>query len=385
MAGSLEKFFAKNKSAIEAVMDMLEKGNEVLASSVGDIFPFCEVVFPVVQLALDKVQSPEVIYAKEQFLTLKDKMDLLSSQQEEINCEIKKAGLDSDLFTVEENIRNQFRKFMDFLEAREQFREVKKKLFLDHFSKSGGEKNLWTLYIEMEKILDIVKSYVARNRRLLEDFCVRLKELLCLGLIALMGHCALTEQSQEEKIQEWSLKIKDIEYQMKSAIESCIAAFPEQAQSDVERLLQEKKDGNPHHVVEGLLEFLVKKFDWVCWSVRLVNHPEGFFKKHCTGKPFHHVTGQTRFEVLRGDNVRLVVSYSTNPQPVPRDDIQQAMEGLGKKGNPLAVVEMLETQLCGFFIHVVSCQCKPECVWSFPEECHYWEKHKNWVVCVHSE
>ncbi|RVE63220.1 hypothetical protein OJAV_G00165810 [Oryzias javanicus] len=379
------RIFAQNKRTIEAVMDMLEKGSEVLASSVGDIFPFCEVAGAVVQLGLDKVQSPEVIYVKEQFVTMQDKMDHLSRQQENIECEMRKADLDTDLFSAEENIRHQFRKYVDFLEAREQFREVKKKLFLDHFSKSGGEKNLWTLYNETKRILEVVERYVERSRRPLEDFCVRLKELLCLGLFALMGHCALTQRSREEKIQEWRPRMEEIESQMKSAVESCVAAFPEQALSDVKNQLLKKEAGNPQPVVEQLLEFLVKKFDWVCWSVRLVNHPDGFFKKHCTGKPFHHVAGQTKFEVSWGNNVQLVVSYSTDPRPVPRDDVQQAMEGLGRKGNPLAVVEMLETKLSGFVIHAVSSQCKPECAYSFPEDKHYWEKHKNGVVCVHSE
>uniref|UniRef100_A0A3P9IC36 Rapunzel 6 n=1 Tax=Oryzias latipes TaxID=8090 RepID=A0A3P9IC36_ORYLA len=391
MASSLEKAVAQKKGIIEAMIDMLEKGTEVLASNVGDLSPFCEVTFPVVKLALGKVQSQEVLYVKEQFLIVKNKLDLLSSQQIDINIEIKKANLDSQYFSVEENIRNQFRKFVDFLEAQEQFREVKKDIFLKHFSKSGGEKNLWTLHnaVMGTSILEVVESYVARNRRLLEDYCARLKELICLGLIALMGHRALTAESEEEQeqevMQEWRPKIEEIEYKMKSVIESCIAAFPEQAQLDVKRLLQEKEEGNLQLVAEELLEFLVKKFDWVCWSVRLIKHPDGFFKKHSVGKPFHHVAGQTQFEVVQENNISLVVSYSTNPKPVPGDVIQQLMEGQGKKGSPPAVVEMLEKQLCGFIIHVVSSQSKSECVWSFPEDCHYWEKHKNGVVCVHSE
>lgn len=159
MASSLEKAVAQKKGIIEAVIDMLEKGTEVLASNVGDLSPFCEVTFPVVKLALGKVQSQEVLYVKEQFLIVKNKLDLLSSQQTDINIELKKANLDSQYFSVEENIRNQFRKFVDFLEAQEQFREVKKDIFLKHFSKSGGEKNLWTLHnaVMGTSILEVVE------------------------------------------------------------------------------------------------------------------------------------------------------------------------------------------------------------------------------------
>ncbi|KAM4579915.1 rapunzel 6 isoform 1-T1 [Odontesthes bonariensis] len=395
MTSSLEKVVAQKKEAIEAAMDMFERGAEVLASAVGELFPLCEAAAPVLRLALDNVQSKEVFYVKEQFLTVRNKLDVLSSQLEDIDCEIKKGRLDSQYFLVEENVRNQFRKYMDILEAKQQFREVKTKLFLEHFAKTGGEKNLFVLYDALmgtnsfgQSILEVVETYVARNRRLLEDFCVRMKELFCLGLIALLGHCALTLQSQEEeqdKIQEWSGKIEEVESRMKTTIESCVAAFPEQAKLDAQRLLKEKEEESLQGTTQQLLDFLVKKYDWVSWSVRLINHSGSTYRNWRAGEHFHHVAGRNWFEVLQVNNINLVVSYSTKPQPVPRDCIQQVMEGQGRKGNAPAVVEALEKQLCGFVVHAVSRHKQSAAAWSFPEDCHYWERHKNVAICVHSE
>uniref|UniRef100_A0A1A7Z2N2 Rapunzel 6 n=1 Tax=Iconisemion striatum TaxID=60296 RepID=A0A1A7Z2N2_9TELE len=395
MSSSLEKVVAQKKQAIEAVMDMFEKGAEVLASAVGELFPLCEAAAPVLKLALDNVHSKEVYYVKEQFLTVRNKLDVLSSQLEDIDGELKKGKLDSQYFSVEENIRNQFRKYMDILEAKHQFREVKTRLFLEHFAKTGGEKNLFVLYNALmgtnsfgEPILEVVERYVVRNRRLLEDFCVRMKELFCLGLIALLGHCALTLQSQEEeqeKIQEWSQKIEEVESSMKTTIESCVASFPEQAELDLQRLLQEQGEETLQDTSQQILEFLVKKYDWVCWSVRLINHSGSTYRNLRAGKHFYHVAGRNWFEVLQVNNIDLVVSYSTHPQPVPRDCIQQLMEGQGKRGNAPEVVEVLEKQLCGFVVHAVSRHKESAAAWSFPEDCHYWERHKNVAVCVHSE
>ncbi|KAE8289181.1 hypothetical protein D5F01_LYC13061 [Larimichthys crocea] len=394
MSSSLERVVAQKKEAIEAVMDMFERGAEVLASAVGELFPLCEAAAPVLRLALDNVQSKEVFYVKEQFLTVRNKLDVLSTQLDDIDCEIKKGRLDSQYFSVEENIRNQFRKYMDILEAKQQFKEVKTRLFLEHFAKTGGEKNLFVLYDALmgtnsfgESVLELVERYVARNRRLLEDFCVRMKELFCLGLIALLGHCALTQGQEEEddKIQEWSSKIQEVESRMKTTIESCIAAFPEQAKLDAQRLLQEKEEENLQDTTQQVLEFLVKKYDWVRWSVRLINHSGSTYRNWRAGEHFHHVAGQNWFEVLQVNNINLVVSYSIKPQPVPRDLIRQVMEGQGKKGNAPAVVEVLEKQLCGFVVHAVSRHKESAAAWSFLEECHYWERHKNVAVCVHSE
>ncbi|KAM9852058.1 rapunzel 6 [Aulostomus maculatus] len=394
MTSSLERIVAQKKEAIEAVMDMFERGAEVLASSVGELFPLCEAAAPVLRLALDNVQSKEVLYVKEQFVTVRSKLDILSTQLEDINSEIKKVQLDSQYFTVEENIRNQFRKYVDIIEAKQQFREVKRQLFLEHFAKTGGEKNLLVLYDALmgnntfgESILKIVERYVARNRRLLEDFCVQMKELFFLGLIALLGHCALTEDHEEEqsKIEEWSIKIDEVESKMKTTIESCIAAFPDQAKIDTQHLLQAKEDQSLQDTTQQILEFLVKKYDWVSWSVRLINHSGSTYRNWRAGEHFHHVAGQNWFEVLQVNNINLVVSYSTKPHPVPRDDIQQLMEGQGKKGNAPAVVKVLEKQLGGFVVHAVSRHKESAAAWSFPEDCHYWERHKNVAVCVHSE
>lgn len=164
MTSSLEKVVAQKKEAIEAMMDALERGAEVLASTVGEFFPLCEAAAPVLRLVLDNTQSKEVFYVKEQFLTVKNKLEVLSSELEDIDCEVRKGRVDSQYFSVEENIRNQFRKYLDILEAKQQFREVKTRLFVEHFAKTGGEKNLFVLYDALmgansfgESVLELVE------------------------------------------------------------------------------------------------------------------------------------------------------------------------------------------------------------------------------------
>ncbi len=276
MSSPLERVVAQKKEAIEAVMEMFERGAEVLASAVGELCPLFEASAPVLRLVLDNVESKEVTYVKDQFLVVRSKLDVLSCQIEDINCEIKKGRLDSQFFSVEENICNQFRKYIDILEAKPEYKEVRKRLFLQHFPKTGGEKNLYMLYDAVmgnstfgEAILDVVEQYEARNRRVLEDFCVRLKELLCLGIIALLGYSFLTqgEESEQEKVREWSTKIQEIEMKMKEAIEKCVDSFPEQAELDIKRLVKEKEDEDLQETVKELLDFLVKKY----WLGELVH------------------------------------------------------------------------------------------------------------------
>ncbi|XP_028836567.1 rapunzel 6 [Denticeps clupeoides] len=394
MPSALEKVVAQKKEAIEAVMEMFQRGAEVLASAVGELFPLCEAAAPVLRLALDNVQSKEVLYVKEQFLTVRNQLDVLSNQLEDIDSEIKKGQLDSQYFSAEEDIRNQFRKYVDILEAKPQFRDVKKRLFLEHFTKTGKDKRLHGLYDGVmgintfgESILDVVMRYEARNRRVLEDFCVRMKELFCLGLIALLGYCALThgEDEEQQRVEEWGVKIQEVDTKMKAYIEECVTAFPEQACADVRRVVQEKGSTSLQELAEELKEFLAKKYDWVRWSIRVVRHSGDSVWNWRTRGNFQHVGGQNWFDMSEVNDTNLVISYSRDPQPVPRREIQQLMDGPARKGDAKAVVEALENQLSGFVVHAISRHKESYAACSFPEECHYWERHKHVTVCVHSE
>ncbi|KAK3515024.1 hypothetical protein QTP70_003366 [Hemibagrus guttatus] len=367
MPSPLERVVAQKKEAIEAVMELFERGSEALASTVGEIFPLCEAAAPVLKLALDNVESKEVVFVKEQFLVVRNRLDVISSQLEDINSEIQKGRVDSQYFNVEENIRNQFRKYLDILEAKPQFQEVKQRLFLDHFSKTGGEKNLHVLYDALmgtntfgESILEVVERYEARNRRVLEDFCVRMKELFCLGLIVLLGHCALTqgEDMEQEKLSEWSAWIQEVETKMKAVIEECVKSFPEQACLDVQKLVHEKEGGNLQDTAQELLSFLEKKYDWVKWSVRIINHSGSsnwrIWRNWRTRDNFQYVKGQNWFDVLQVDDTNIVVSYSSNPQPLSKDTIQLLMDGPG-----FAVAYFKPQCHCGktcaFLIHLIYC------------------------------
>lgn len=116
---------------------------------------------------------------------------------------------------------------------------------------------------------------------------MRMKELFYLGLIALLGHCALTKGSDEEQktIHDWSSKIKQMESKMKACIEACVAAFPEQACLGPRHLLQEKQERNRQDTAQELQEFLTRKYDWMSWSVRVVNPSGSSYRNWRAGVP----------------------------------------------------------------------------------------------------
>ncbi|XP_028837703.1 rapunzel 4 [Denticeps clupeoides] len=390
MADHLQKLVADKKNVVETVMDVFEQGAEVVASIAGDLFPVFSIAAPIVKLALDNVESKEAEYMREQFQKVRDRLESVSEEIQLINNEIKKSGADAAYFSVEENLTNQFRKYMDILNAKPKFREVKKKLFLEHFIKTGGDKNLHTLYSAVtgggwsgESVLEITLNYEQKNRRVVEDFCARLKKLFCIGLIALMGYNALKGGDDEEKLlQEWSEKMKDVQEKMIVVIEDCINSFPSQAEIDLKRLVRDNREKTNKELADLIVETLKKKYDWVGWSVRVFNSPTGLFTNK---KDFQCSTGKSRFQVLStDDNLNVMVSYSASPEPLDKVQIKKWITEL-KKPNITDVAEMLFDQVPVCVVHTVKTSCKEVvCSTSFSDELHYWDEYKKFYVCVHS-
>ncbi|XP_071326411.1 uncharacterized protein [Trachinotus anak] len=390
MANPLQKLVAEKKDMVETVMEVFEQGAEVVASIAGDLFPVFSIAAPIVKLALDNVESKEAEFMKEQFQKVRERLEVVSEEIQRINDEIKKSGADAAYFSVEENITNQFRKYMDILNAKPKFREVKKKLFLEHFAKTGGDKNLNTLYNAVtgdnfsgESVLEITMNYEEKSRRPMEDFCARLKKLFCIGLIALLGHAALKGYNEEEALlKEWGEKMKDVQEKMNAVIVDCIESFPKQAELDSRRLVRDQSNLTNQQLADAIIEKLKKKYDWVGWSVRIFRLPTGWF----ANKRDHHCsTGKSRFQVPSSDeNLNVWVSYSSSAEPVNKSHIQQLILNQ-KKVTVVGTAEFLFEKLPGnCVVHTVKTSKDLACSWSFTNELHYWEEHKNFYVCVHS-
>ncbi|KAJ8335180.1 hypothetical protein SKAU_G00408190 [Synaphobranchus kaupii] len=392
MAEQLQRLIADKKDVVETVMEVFEKGAEVLASIAGDLFPIFSIVAPVVQLALDNVESKEAEFMKAQFQKVRDRLDVVSEEIRRVDQEIRKSRADTAYFSVEENLTNQFRKFMDVLKAKPKFREVKKKLFLEHFSKTGGDKNLHILYAAVtgdnfsgESVLEITLNYHEKSRRVVEDFCARLKNLFCLGLIALVGQAALKGAGEEEDVlKDWGMKMKDVQGKMDIVIQDCINSFEEQAQIDTRRMVRERGEKTNQELANSVMEALGRKYDWVRWSVRVYRPPTSLLGSK---KDFQCAAGKSRFQDTGPEGkLTVAVSYSASPEPLDKPLIRRLVAEQ-KRQTPaaMAVAEMLFKQVPVSSIHVISTGAKDLAFsWNFADELHFWEEHKKLYVCIHS-
>ncbi|XP_072432614.1 protein rapunzel-like [Chiloscyllium punctatum] len=352
----------------------------------GVLKPIFQVAGFILKLVLGKRESEELTYMKEQFQTVRNQLDVISEQIKQVLWEIEKSTINNQYFPIEENLKNQFRKYMDILNAAPEFRENEKREFLTHFDVTKGDQNLHTLYdavmgysaIFGKPILETAMRYDQRNRRLMEGLCCRLKELFCIGLIALVGHSAITGTDVEALKREWNEKMGKVENKMKSMIDKCINEFAEQAEIDVEALIKNKGERDNKGCATYIIEALTEKYDWVKWSVRVYDPVSGF-NNHC-------VIGPNRFHFFRLNGVNAVVSYAIDPKVSLNEvEIRHLMEGKDGWTDAREVAEYVYNNLpSGHVVHTVR---RYKDLWlhkNFPNSCHFWETYSGVTLCVHS-
>nr|XP_023686198.1 uncharacterized protein LOC111853491 [Paramormyrops kingsleyae] len=388
MASKLKQLVRK-KEVIEDFMEIFEKGAEALSEAVGEMFPVFSIVSPLVQLAMDNQESPEAEFMKEQFQKVRDRLDVISEEAENITQEVKKSGVDAAYFQVEENLTSQFRKYMDILNAKPKFREVKKKLFMEHFAKTGGEKNLNTLYgavtgdnFSGESVLEITLKYEEKNRRSMEDFCARLKNLFFIGLVALVGHAALKDCNEEEELlRVWAEKVKHIEEKMKAVVEDCKVNFVKQAEIDIGKRIRTWKGRPNQEIADVAIGFLKQKYDWVSWSVRIYAPSTGFFWKLIYGKKYHGISGGNHF--VFDTEPHVVVSYSLQPRSLNKETLPAAIQGQKWRRNKAQLAEQVHASLPGCLVHVIRRHVVESS--SFPDDAQYDQYHRKTHVFIYSD
>ncbi|KAA0702710.1 hypothetical protein E1301_Tti011204 [Triplophysa tibetana] len=84
----------------------------------------------------------------------------------------------------------------------------------------------------------ISRNYKQKRRMAVEEFCTRLKNLFCIGLITLLGYTVMEGFGAEEELrQTWGKKMKVVQSRIDEVIEDCINSFLTQADLDAEHIV----------------------------------------------------------------------------------------------------------------------------------------------------
>ncbi|XP_072249659.1 rapunzel 5 [Leuresthes tenuis] len=391
---SVADWLVQNRDKIEKGVEIMGQASEVLASTVGQLHPVLEAVFVASAELLSNPESKEARYLTQQFDIVNQKLEGIQDQIDQIALELQKTSMNKQNFDREAQMLSQYEKFQDFVNAKPKFKEKKKEKFLSHYENTDGDLNLDGLYNAVtgentsgDPMLETVLATEQRSRRAVEDFCARLKKLFVVGIIAVMGHTALQEGSVgEEIVKKWQDRMEDVEKRMKAAVDDCTENFAKQAKEDMEHLLLENPGTVDPDFTKSLLDSLVKKYDWVSWSIRAFGDRERiFFFNWLAGKKYHGSGGANWFDILTKNKIKVVFSFCVNPKAINKSQIQEQIEQQKLKGNMMAVALALKKSFPNCLVHAVSHYKAVVETNNFREDCYYYGKHKRAYLCIHAE
>lgn len=391
---SVADWIVQNRDKIEKGVEIMGQASEVLASTVGQLHPVLEAVFVASAELLSNPEGKEARYLSQQFEMVNQKLEGIQDEIDKIALELQKTSMNKQNFDREAQMISQYEKFQDFVNAKPKFKEKKKEKFLSHYENTDGDLNLDALYnavtgenISGDPMLETVVTTEQRSRRAVEDFCARLKKLFVVGIIAVMGHAALKEGAVgEEMVKKWQDRMEDVEKRMKAAVDDCTDNFAKQAKLDMEHLLLENPGTVDSQFTKTLLESLIKKYDWVTWSIRAFNDRERiFFFNWLAGKKCHGSGGANWFDILTKNKIKVVVSFCVSPKTISKSQIQEHIEQQKLKGDMMKVALSLNKCFPNCLVHAVSHYKAVVESNNFREDSYYFGKHKGAYLCIHPE
>lgn len=391
---SVADWLVQNKDKVEKGVKIMGQASEVLASTVGQLHPVLEAVFLASAELLSNPDSKEARYLSQQFELVNQQLEGIQDEIDQIALEMQRTSMNKQNFDREAQMLSQYEKFQDFVNANPKYKEKKMEKFLIHYENTDADLNLDALYNAVtgentsgDPMLETVVTTEQRSRRAVEDFCARLKKLFVVGIIAVMGYSALKEgMVGEEMVKRWQGRMEEVEKRMKAAVDDCTENFADQAKMDMEHLLQENPGSVDRNFTKSLLDTLIKKYDWVNWSIRAFNNRERiFFFNWLAGKKCHGSGGANWFDILTKSNIKVVVSFCVGPKPINKSQILEHIEGQKIKGSMMAVALALNKSFPNCLVHAVSHYKDVVESNNFHEDCYYYGKHKRAYLCIHPE
>ncbi|XP_069031442.1 rapunzel 5 [Embiotoca jacksoni] len=387
-------WLVQNRDKVEKGVEIMGQASEVLASTVGHLHPMLEAVFMASAELLNNPDGKEARYLTEQFELVNQKLEGIHDEINQIALELQRTSMNKQNFDREVQILSQYEKFQDFVNAKPDYKKKKMEKFLSHYDNTDADLNLDALYNAVtgentagDPMLETVVATEERSRRPVEDFCARLKRLFVVGIIAVMGHAALREGGVDKDLMKrWQERMEDVETRMKAAVDDCTQNFVEQAKLDMEHRLLESTGTVNQDFIKSVLDSLVKKYDWVNWSVRAFGDRERvFFFNWLAGKKYHGSGGANWFNVLTKNKINVVFSFCIDPKPINKGQIQEQIEEQKLKGNMMTVALALHKSFPSCLVHAISHYKVVAETNNFREDCYYYGKHKRAYLCIHPQ
>ncbi|XP_023844894.1 protein rapunzel-like [Salvelinus sp. IW2-2015] len=388
---SVAEWIMQNKDKIEKAVEIMGQASAILAATVGQLHPILEAVFLVSSAIFSNPEGEDARYLTNQFSMVNQKLKGIQAENNQIAVELEHISMNKQNFDREAKILSQHEKYQDFVKAKPESKEKKMEKFLSHYENTDADLNLDALYNDLtgDNISGkpMLVSTEQWSRKEVEEHCARLKKLFVAGIIAVNGYASLKKGFMvDEMVKKWQERWKDVENRIKAVLDDYTVNLHKRAKKDMDDLLKDKPSSVDLDFTKSILKTLEEKYDWVSWSVRVFNDKERMFCFNwLVGKRYHGSEGgDNYFEVMTQNNIKVVISFSVQPKPINKVQIQQEIEGQKLKRNMMDVAQVLSRSLPNYQVHAVSYYKKVVESNNFQKDCFYYGKHQNVHLYIHA-
>lgn len=200
-----------------------------ISSAAAVVNPIFGMAGSLIRVVLHHVDDEDLQKLKREFGSVNRALDDISQQNRQTLQQIRKETVDKQYGQIEENLRNQFRKFVEIVEAKPEHLQRKKDDFIESYMNDNEDQNMHTLYdgvmgkrkLFSRPILEVYLKHSQGDRSVMENLCTRLAYLLCIGFISMMGYYAFIEDDVEARNEEWEEKMKNVQEKMQEVLRRC--------------------------------------------------------------------------------------------------------------------------------------------------------------------
>ncbi|XP_048848905.1 protein rapunzel-like [Brienomyrus brachyistius] len=218
----------KIKMTAAKVLGCVEK----VSSFASSIDPLFGIVSTLVGVARKGLVGEEAHALEKDFQAVHSKLQSISAQNQQVLQQIRINEVNEIFSKYEEYIKHQYAAFNDMVERvtkdPDSARHYMSK-FENIYERDKGEMSLDVYYRGVvgaptafgRPLLRVYQEHCNFDRGVMERRCSHLGHLFHIGLIALMGYTAVTEDDEDEVREKWTQRVAEIQAKMEEALAQC--------------------------------------------------------------------------------------------------------------------------------------------------------------------
>lgn len=195
-----------------------------ISSAAAVVNPIFGLAGALIRMVLHHMDDEDICKLKREFGSINGELDKISQQTDDILVEVRKAVLEKQYESVENNLRHQYEKFMKAMKTPSLLKEFKQSYATDLYY-----QNMYTLYEGVMgtsklfglPILDVIPEQSQHNRATMEQLSKRLIYLFYIGLIALIGYATVSDDDVEKLKEEWANNMEKVQKKIQEVLCSC--------------------------------------------------------------------------------------------------------------------------------------------------------------------